>query len=83
MLLKEQGSSNLVQNIGHKGPVLRPRCIGPGRAQTQIPFNSNSTVGYCYLHVRLNIPIEISCSFWWGIWEKLVRAKTAPIPEWL
>jgi len=28
-LLKEQGSYNLVQNRGHKGPVLRPRCIGP------------------------------------------------------
>jgi len=31
-LLKEQGSTNLVQNMGHKGPVLRPRCIRPGRA---------------------------------------------------
>ena len=27
--------------MGHKGPVLRPRCIGPGRARTQIQFNSN------------------------------------------
>jgi len=26
--------------MGHKGPVLRPRCIGPRRARTQIPFNS-------------------------------------------
>ena len=24
--------------MGHKGPVLRPRCIGPGRILTQIPF---------------------------------------------
>jgi len=39
-LLKEQGSSNLVQNMGHKWPVLRPRCIGPGRARTQKAFNS-------------------------------------------
>jgi len=39
-LLKEQGSSNLVQNMGHKGPVLRPRCIGPRRARTQILFYS-------------------------------------------
>jgi hypothetical protein len=30
-LLKEQGSYNLVQNMGHKGPVLRPRCIGTVR----------------------------------------------------
>jgi hypothetical protein len=28
-LLKEQGSYNPTQNRGHKGPVLRPRCIGP------------------------------------------------------
>ena len=26
--------------MGHKGPVLRPRCIGPGRARTHIPFYS-------------------------------------------
>jgi hypothetical protein len=38
---KEQGSFNLVQNMGHKGPVLRPRCIGPGRARTQILFYSS------------------------------------------
>jgi len=24
--------------MGHRGPVLKPRYIGPGRAQTQIPF---------------------------------------------
>jgi hypothetical protein len=36
--IKEQGSYNLVQNIGHKGPVLRPRCIGPGRALAHILF---------------------------------------------
>jgi hypothetical protein len=26
--------------MGNKGPVLRPRCIGPRRDRTQIPFNS-------------------------------------------
>jgi hypothetical protein len=31
---------NLVQNMGHKGPVLRPRCIGPRRARTQTLFYS-------------------------------------------
>jgi len=41
-LLKEQGSYNLVQNMGHKGPV--PRCIGPGRARTQILFYSIGNV---------------------------------------
>jgi hypothetical protein len=39
-LLKGQGSYNLVQSIGHKETVSRPRCIGPGRAQTQILFYS-------------------------------------------
>jgi len=38
--LKEQGSSDLIQNMGYKWPVLRPRCIGPGRARTQILFYS-------------------------------------------
>jgi len=36
----EQGSSNLLQNMGHKWPILWSRCIGPGRAWTQIPLNS-------------------------------------------
>jgi len=26
--------------MGHKGPVLKPRCIGPGRARTQLLFYS-------------------------------------------
>ena len=41
-MLKGQGSCNLVQNMGDKGPVLRLRCIGPRRARTQILFNSIS-----------------------------------------
>jgi len=47
-LLKEQGSSNLVQNMGHKGPVLRPRWIGPGRAWTHILFYSN----WCFIDLE-------------------------------
>jgi len=39
-LLRERGSFNLVQNGEQKGPVLKPKCIGPGRARTQIPFYS-------------------------------------------
>jgi hypothetical protein len=35
---KTRVPKGLVQNTGHKGPVLRPRCIGPGRAQTHILF---------------------------------------------
>jgi len=43
-----------------------------------------STVGNRYLHVGLNIPTEISGSFWWGIWlRKLERAKITPPPDWL
>jgi hypothetical protein len=38
--LKEQGSYSLVQNMGHKRPVLRPRRIGPRRARTQTLFYS-------------------------------------------
>jgi len=30
--------------MGHKGPILRPRCIGSGRAQTQILFCSIGNV---------------------------------------
>jgi len=26
--------------MGHKGPVLKPRCIGPRRARTQLLFYS-------------------------------------------
>ena len=36
LLVKEQGSLNIGQNMGHKGPVLKPKCIGSGRAQTQM-----------------------------------------------
>jgi hypothetical protein len=35
-LLKEQGFSNLVWNMGHKGPVLRPRCTGHGNTIFQL-----------------------------------------------
>ena len=37
-MLKEQRSSNLVWNMGHKGPVLRCRSTRPGRARIQILF---------------------------------------------
>ena len=29
-LVKGLGSYNMVQNRGHRGPVLKPRCLGPG-----------------------------------------------------
>jgi hypothetical protein len=39
-LLKEQGSFNQVQNMGHRGPVLRPRWVGSGGAWTPFLFYS-------------------------------------------
>ena len=40
-----------------------------------------STVGFCYLHVGLNIPTKNSDSFWWGIWLK--KPRLLPPPDWL
>jgi hypothetical protein len=39
--------------MGDRGSVLRPRCIGPGRAGTQIPFNS----------IQFNVPMVINNCF--------------------
>ena len=36
----------------HKGPVLRPRCIGPERSRTQIPFNSSFNMSAGPKHTR-------------------------------
>jgi hypothetical protein len=47
---KEQGSFHLVQNMEHKGPVLRPRCIGTVGARTQIPFSSTQQRLYVQDH---------------------------------
>ena len=72
-LLKEQGSSNLVWNMGHKGPVLRPRCTGPGRAQTQILFYSilpispssiTLKISVCKIHPRFVELTDHSCFIW-------------------
>jgi len=69
--------------MGHKGPVLRPRCTRPERARTQIPFNSiqihahtkqqathstkNMETGYC-----------CRCIWWciWGPWRKISQQTT-------
>ena len=55
-LVKEKGSSNLVQNMGHKGPVLRPRCVGPGRARTQMLL---SIYQYSTLIFLLHLPEQM------------------------
>jgi hypothetical protein len=36
-LLKEEGSYNQVQDMGHKGPVLRPRLVGSGGGGARTP----------------------------------------------
>jgi hypothetical protein len=59
-LLKEQGSHNPVQNRGHKGPVLRPRCTRLGRAQTQTLF-------YSIVHVVVPTRSNISVAVYNGI----------------
>ena len=38
--------------MGHKGPGLKPRCIGPGRARTQIPIIHSFTQGVLFLRGR-------------------------------
>jgi len=36
----------------HKGPIVRPRCIGPGRTRTQKPFNSSCNMSAGPTHTR-------------------------------
>jgi hypothetical protein len=53
-LLKEQGSYNQVQNMGHKGPVLRGRWIGSGGARTPLLFYSIlllKIIGFYHKHL--------------------------------
>ena len=53
------------------------------------PWNCFSTLwiqqyapdGYCYLHMGLNTPTEISGSFWWGIWLKKLERPRLPHPQ--
>jgi len=35
--------------MGYEGPVLRPRCIGTGRAQTQTPLIRSFIQGQEYI----------------------------------
>jgi len=41
--------------MGYKGPVLRPRCIGPRRFQTQILFNS---ILFCVLKLTSELVFD-------------------------
>jgi len=40
-----KGSYNLIQNRGHKGSVLRPRCIGPGEG----PYPNYDSILFYYI----------------------------------
>ena len=66
-LLKEQGSYNLVQYWGHRGPVLRPRCIRPRGSCTPfiILFYSVYSRLNQHLHTvpRINARHFLACIF--------------------
>jgi len=51
---------------GHKGPVLRPRCIGPGRARTQILFfifNNFSNFLFLLYYLQWGLSCQTYSSF--------------------
>jgi len=55
---------------------------GPWNCFSTFWIYQYSTVGFCYLHVGLNIPTKISGSIWWGIWLRtLEKAKITPNPR--
>jgi hypothetical protein len=59
--------------------------ISSGR-QTRFPIFciwQFSTVGFCYLHVVLNIPTKISDSSWTEIWSKKLEEVNITPPPWL
>jgi hypothetical protein len=39
--VKDQGSHDLALEYGHKGPVLRPRCMGTEGVETHLLLYSN------------------------------------------
>jgi hypothetical protein len=63
-VLKEQGSFNLVQNTVHKGPVLKLRCIGPGRARTHILFYYISPNKMAVILQQFMIYVSIHLTFY-------------------
>jgi len=44
--VKDQASHDLASEYGHKGPVLRPRCVGVEGAETQLLFYSTLLLFY-------------------------------------
>jgi hypothetical protein len=57
----------------HRGLVLRPRCIGPRRARTQIPFIHHTLPG------NIHIPQCIWMRSIWIIWNQSRCLYTPPI----
>ena len=54
-LFKEQGSHNLIQSMEHKGPVLRPRCIGPeGLESSYFSIPPDDGLHMCPKHVEVD-----------------------------
>jgi hypothetical protein len=75
-LLKEQGSYNLVQNMGHKGPVLWSRWVGSEGARTPMVFYS-ILLWYTFTYIGwivliLSILICINVVLYWRPWRDLV-----------
>ena len=59
-LSKEQGSYNPVQYWGHRGPVLRPRCIRPGGARTPFIFLFYSILHHLVVYLYFSLSPFIS-----------------------
>jgi len=83
---------NLIWNMGHEGPVLKPRCIGPGRARTQLLFYSILFYpGYRFLTLpilassglsaRTSAYVDSSyCIPLWGLSNVMLIASIFPSP---
>jgi len=67
--------------LGHKGPVLRSRCIGLGRARTQIPFIQSRQGLKYFLFFRASGLSLASCPVGTGVCVPGV--KTAGPWRWL
>jgi hypothetical protein len=64
-LLKEQGSYILVQNMGHKGSVVRPRCIRPGGLEPKYYSIYPSFIkdGHCSTDWRIPLTAAVFCYY--------------------
>jgi hypothetical protein len=83
LLWKTRATTTLHQSKGHKGPVLRPRCNGTERAQTQLLLYSLLTVWYDTRTTRVCSKIltvhclEQTTAHIWIVLKTFVRPTTA------